>query len=435
MSYENNNNNSREFDFERENRSSSTTSREANRYRKNQQMQKNETRSAQHSSSAVSVGMTKPPIKPSFIIAAVTIFLVVVISVIFIIRSLPDSVDTTPSGTTPVTTTPAPTTPAPTTPANTTPATTTPATTTPATTTPADTVPGDTTPADTTPVDTTPAETTPAGTEPVTPPAPALRDVVYPNSSLKTGLLAMINASNPVSVPATMEELDPERYCLLYGKLSKVDDKRVAALRDSSIMIERTTHGALDAMLSDFIVATGGFKADTAVRVGQPLLFKTIDISDPTSEFALGTVVHFKVWNDPTTLTLSEADGYEWLYEHAHEYGFVLRYPEGKEEITGEQYNDGIFRYVGVPHATAMHNLEMCYEEYLAALKTTYTVENPYQVAYENVDTGELESYLIYYVSAADGDNTNIPVYAETEDAAIAITGDGTNGFIVTITE
>jgi D-alanyl-D-alanine carboxypeptidase len=147
-------------------------------------------------------------------------------------------------------------------------------------------------------------------------------------------------------------------------------------------------------------------------------------------------VVYLKVTaTDKSTLRLTEADGYTWLYENAHKYGFILRYPEGKEEVTGEQYNEGIFRYVGVAHATAMHELGMCYEEYLAALKSTYTVESPYQVICEDVETGDEMSYLIYYVAAATGDTTNVPVYAETAEDAIAISGNGTDGFVVAIKE
>ena len=463
MSYENNNNNnnSQEFDFDRENRSSTGNSREANRVRKNQQMQKNETRSAKHSSSGVSVGMTKPPIKPSFIIAAVTIFLVVIISVIFIIRSLPDGADTTPDTTTPVVTTPVETTPVVTTPADTTPGETTPADstpvdttptvttpvdttpvdTTPVVTTPVETTPAQTTPADTTPVDTTPVETTPVETTPAeTTPAAELRDVVYPNASLKGGLLVAVSASNPVVLPTekVRDTQDPSIYYyehLPYGKFTTYEGQRVVGLREYYMYMTRETSTALNDMLFDFIVATGGFSPENATRVGKPLLFKAFDESDLTSEFALGTTVYLKVTDGSATLTFSEADGYTWIYENAHKYGFILRYPEGKEEITGEQYNDGIFRYVGVPHATAMHQLDMCYEEYVATIKTTYTVENPYQVVYENVETGETESYLIYYVTAATGDNTNIPVYTETAEDAISISGDGANGFIVTIKE
>lgn len=448
MSYDNNN--SREFDFERENRSSA--SREANRVRKNQQMQKNETRSAHHSSSGVSVGMTKPPIKPSFIIAAVTIFLVVVISVIFIIQSLPDSEVTTPEATTPGATTPADTTgsggdsttPANTTPANTTAAPTTAAPTTAAPTTPADTtaapttVPGD----ETTPSveDTTPVETTGNENPPVTPPAVELRDVVYPNASVKNGLLAAISSSNPVVLPAEKvtdaNDKNVKYYeHLPYARFSFYENQRVVGLKEFLMYMTRDTASALDAMLYDFIVATGGFSAENATRVGKPLLFKAFDESDLTSEFALGTTIQLKVTDSSATLTFSEADGYTWLYDNAHKYGFILRYPQGKEEVTGEEYKDGIFRYVGVPHATAMHELEMCFEEYVAAMKSTYTVESPYQVSYDSVETGETESYLIYYVPVAEGDTTTISVYADAAEDAVSITGDGANGFIVMVKE
>lgn len=47
-----------------------------------------------------------------------------------------------------------------------------------------------------------------------------------------------------------------------------------------------------------------------------------------------------------------------WLHDHAHEYGFVMRYPEGKEEITGYTYEPWHFRYVGVEEATAIFNTD-----------------------------------------------------------------------------
>lgn len=46
----------------------------------------------------------------------------------------------------------------------------------------------------------------------------------------------------------------------------------------------------------------------------------------------------------------------QWLATHAYEYGFVLRYPAGKEAITGFNYEPWHFRYVGVELATEMHN-------------------------------------------------------------------------------
>ena len=62
-------------------------------------------------------------------------------------------------------------------------------------------------------------------------------------------------------------------------------------------------------------------------------------------------------------------DAYAWLMENAEKYGFVERYPEDKEEITGIDYECWHFRYVGRDNAAAMNELGMCLEEYVLYLK------------------------------------------------------------------
>lgn len=64
-----------------------------------------------------------------------------------------------------------------------------------------------------------------------------------------------------------------------------------------------------------------------------------------------------------------ETKAYTWLQEHAAEYGFVERYPKGKESITGIDYEPWHYRYVGKEHAQRMNELNMCLEEYVAFLK------------------------------------------------------------------
>ena len=55
----------------------------------------------------------------------------------------------------------------------------------------------------------------------------------------------------------------------------------------------------------------------------------------------------------------------EWLEKHAHEYGFIIRYPKGKESITGYKYEPWHIRYLGVEKATAVYNSGLTLEEYL----------------------------------------------------------------------
>lgn len=54
-----------------------------------------------------------------------------------------------------------------------------------------------------------------------------------------------------------------------------------------------------------------------------------------------------------------------WLAEHAHEYGFIIRYPEGKSDITGYKYEPWHIRYVGIETATHLYENELTIEEYL----------------------------------------------------------------------
>ena len=55
---------------------------------------------------------------------------------------------------------------------------------------------------------------------------------------------------------------------------------------------------------------------------------------------------------------------FKWLQAHAHEYGFILRYPKGKEWITGYSYEPWHYRYVGTDAARVIHEEGITYEEY-----------------------------------------------------------------------
>lgn len=56
---------------------------------------------------------------------------------------------------------------------------------------------------------------------------------------------------------------------------------------------------------------------------------------------------------------------FAWLTEHAWEYGFVLRYPEDKTDVTGMLYEPWHWRFVGEQAAKEMHESGQCLEEYL----------------------------------------------------------------------
>nr|WP_079529291.1 M15 family metallopeptidase [Halobacillus hunanensis] len=59
-----------------------------------------------------------------------------------------------------------------------------------------------------------------------------------------------------------------------------------------------------------------------------------------------------------------QTDEGEWLAEHAHEYGFIIRYPKGKSDITGYSYEPWHLRYVGTDISTEIHKQEETLEEF-----------------------------------------------------------------------
>lgn len=55
----------------------------------------------------------------------------------------------------------------------------------------------------------------------------------------------------------------------------------------------------------------------------------------------------------------------DWVAANAHKYGFIIRFPEGKEDITGYQYEPWHIRYLGVEKATEVYESGLCLEEFL----------------------------------------------------------------------
>ena len=86
-----------------------------------------------------------------------------------------------------------------------------------------------------------------------------------------------------------------------------------------------------------------------------------------TSEHQLGLAVDIMA---SSYLSLDEGQEntkeQQWLMENSYKYGFILRYPNNKTEITGIYYEPWHYRYVGVVAATEMYERGICFEEYLA---------------------------------------------------------------------
>lgn len=70
----------------------------------------------------------------------------------------------------------------------------------------------------------------------------------------------------------------------------------------------------------------------------------------------------------PAAGSFADSAFYAWLCENAHKFGFVIRYPADKTDVTGHDAEPWHLRYVGRYHAAKMYKSGACLEEYLAAI-------------------------------------------------------------------
>ena len=80
---------------------------------------------------------------------------------------------------------------------------------------------------------------------------------------------------------------------------------------------------------------------------------------------------------------------YEWLKNNAYKYGFIERYPQGKEFITGYAYKPGHYRYVGIDAAEVIYQNEITYEEYYAR----YIYKSPFSIDKDRTWTNVIQKF------------------------------------------
>jgi D-alanyl-D-alanine carboxypeptidase len=105
-------------------------------------------------------------------------------------------------------------------------------------------------------------------------------------------------------------------------------------------------------------------------RVGKDNAIQAVAIPG-ASEHQSGLAMDISSKSNHLELTEGFADTNEgkWLAENAHRFGFILRYPKGKEGITNYEYEPWHFRYVGVKAAKIIFEHQWTLEEYFNEVK------------------------------------------------------------------
>ena len=164
------------------------------------------------------------------------------------------------------------------------------------------------------------------------------------------------------------------------------------------------------------------------------------------TEHHLGTAIDLYIFDSQRFFLDDDSykEAYSWIYENAHKYGFINRYPNGNPDINTDkdllQHKNNYniykefyqFRYVGVAHATYMYQNNLSLEEYLDLLCDSYLYEGEH-LKFKGADG---KSYEVYYVNASTDSVTtvNVPKADDPSVESYEISGDNKTGFIVTVT-
>ena len=84
------------------------------------------------------------------------------------------------------------------------------------------------------------------------------------------------------------------------------------------------------------------------------------------SEHQTGLAIDMYSKECASAKTFKDSKTYAWLMANAYKYGFILRYPEGKQELTGYKYESWHYRYVGQELAKKVVDSGLTYDEYYA---------------------------------------------------------------------
>lgn len=153
--------------------------------------------------------------------------------------------------------------------------------------------------------------------------------------------------------------------------------------------------------------------------------YNTEKVDTQDAIYASGTAFELKYFSAAADRDWTKKDSiygastYNWIYNNAHKYGFIVVNGMGGVNENGEEIGSSVFRYIGIPNATAAKNSKQSFDAYLEALKAT-TPEAPVSA---KVGTAR---YAIYYLGASA--EHKVPT-----DYEYTVSGNNTDGYIITV--
>lgn len=264
--------------------------------------------------------------------------------------------------------------------------------------------------------------------------------ISVPTEQMHEGDLILVNYDYAYSFP---EDTDNVSMFDCKSKTYKVSDTKV--------ILSKAVTEKFNVLMDDFFANTAcgdmmvvsGFRdfesqqriyQDRVETQGAEMAAKYV--ADPgKSEHHTGLAMDLTVYlSDGSSYYVEEYPLCDWFEEHAAEYGFVLRYPEEKAEITRISYESWHYRYVGTPHSMIMTERDLCLEEYTDFIRgyvcgEKYLAWSREKGTFDSAAVTPNADAVIYFVPASEGETTEIFI---PDGCEYTVSGNNVDGFVVT---
>ena len=275
------------------------------------------------------------------------------------------------------------------------------------------------------------------------------------NTEVHDGNLILVNYENAYITPASLDlknAYEDRTGVAETGRL-KVSKTTISMQAEAFDALERLVVDLMkDTGCSDLMISSGyrTFEEQQDIYAGyvesNGAEYAKAYVADPGySEHHTGLACDLTFYtSEGYSVPISEHEFGYWLGENCMKEGFIRRYPENKADITKISYEAWHFRYVGIPNAYAITTLGLCLEEYIDYIRDftsdTKMLHVTDDMKVESVEvssiaeTGVDGGWLVYFVPASEGDTTDIPVLRGDRYEEYEISGNNSDGFIVTVT-
>nr|WP_304220038.1 M15 family metallopeptidase [Fredinandcohnia onubensis] len=244
------------------------------------------------------------------------------------------------------------------------------------------------------------------------PPVKKIKTIDINENQIFQGDLLLANNTYPIEQTSIKEDIVPLSVIAELGKQFGPSVASISLSKEAGLQFSEMMEAAKKDGLVHFSVNSGFRDFEEQAKLYKEM-GSSYAMPPGYSEHNLGLSIDV----GSTMMKMESAPEGKWMAQNAWEYGFILRYPKDKTDITGIEYEPWHFRYVGLPHSVLMKEKNFVLEEYIDYLKQEKTVQT----------TIDGVNYYITYHPISEALEIVEPIFSQYE-----ISGNNVDGVVVT---